>query len=379
MTTGDPNVYPASFPTLSDLVIPTGSNIQVPLEALANRTEYLKSHLGQIAALTFQTSVGTSNSFNVLKYSEALQRWFGCAATPVDYLASTQQLLVWPAVTDVPGPQLTGVAIWDFDVDDAGNLVAVEQLIDNVKRRTAGGVWSRNGTEGESTAEPNVIWEPVTGNWILAFTSTTAQWVRTSTDLFVTWTNRTAPAFPVAARVTLGHNGAGRVVAQAFSGTDTLFSFSDDGGVTWSAPTTHALGFTYATAGARHHPRPVFNGKSWVAVGMNNTTGVCRVFTSPDGVTWSVAASYTSLAICNIAALGGIVIGCALNGANAALSGGIVYSADDGATWRRGEGTFNFSSTAPRGVANTSSRFVLLANQRIFPGEGFMNGGGLVT
>lgn len=374
---GDSNSYPASLPLLSDGVPPAAVQTNVPLEALADRTAYLKAHLGQIAALTFNTVAPTTPvTFDVLKHSDVLGRWFGLSVGATELLTSTQQMLVWPAVTDVPVPQRLGAVMWDFDLDSSGNMLVVSQTIDNITKRTAAGTWSNAISDGNTTAEPNIIWEPVSGNWILAYSTGAVLWTQTSGNLWTTRTTRTSPTFPGAARVTMGHNGAGRVVMQGFSGTNTYFSYSDDGGVTWSAPTTLALGFTYSSTG-RHNPRPVFNGKAWVAVAMNTTTGVSRVFTSPDGATWSIGSSFTSTAICNIAGLGGIVLGSTIRPGG--TNGGIVHSSDDGATFRRGEGTYIPSGAAPRGVIATASRFVILSTNQVYPGIGFLEGGGLVT
>jgi hypothetical protein len=263
-------------------------------------------------------------------------------------------------------------------MDSAGNLLTVSQIIDNITKRTAAGVWSNPTSDGNTTAEPNILWEPVSGNWILAYTTGAVLWTQTSGNTWATRTTRTSPTFPGAARVTMAHNGAGRVVMQGFNGTNTYFSYSDDGGVTWSAPTTLALGFTYSNTSGTHHPRPVFNGNAWVAVGMNQTTGVTRVFTSPDGVTWSIGPSFTSTAINHIVGLGGIVVGTTIN-TGGVTSASIVFSADNGATWRKTEGTYVFGGLQPLGVAATSSRFILLASNRILPGIGFFEGGGLVT
>lgn len=388
MTTGDPNVYPASFPTLSDLTIPTGSNIQVPIEALADRTAYLKAHVGAVAALTFNTvAMTTPTTFNDLKYSDALSRWFGLG-TSLDEILTSQQLLVWPVSTDIPVPQRTSNVVGAFDLDTAGNMLAVCNLIDTITKRTAAGVWSivAGGGEGDATAEPALLFEPVSGAWVLAFqTGGGSVIIRTSTNLFTTHTNRTAPAgLPATAKVSLGHNGAGRIVLQGFNGSNTYFSHSDDGGATWSSVQTLALGVTYDPAGTVgvKHPQPTWNGNAWVAVGGNMPSGLSRVFTSPDGATWAIGPSFTSVGIRRIAGLGGLVVGSTL-GPTATSNGLIVFSADNGATWRRTEGAYVLAaggSGPPRGVVATASRFIVLsASNQVFPGVGFLEGGGLVT
>ncbi len=376
---GDPDAFPLDLPLPDDSAAPTAAEVNPFLEGLADRTAYLRKRLGQIGALTFHTDILTTPAtFDVVRYCDATQKWHGMSSIAADYFVSTQQLLVWPGTTEIPAPQQTGDVPWDFDIDADGNAVLIDHLIDTTRSRTAAGVWALSFGDGDATSHPAILWEPVTGNWIIAFQVAGAEIiVRTSTDLGVTHTNRTEPTFTASSEVTMGTDGAGRVVMQAHGGTATQFSYSDDGGVTWSAPTTHALGFTYAAAGGRH-PRPVFNGSAWVAVGMNSTTGVTRVFKSSDGITWTTAASLASLAVAHIAGIGGVVMGTIFS-ATTALNGGIVVSADDGVTWRKGEGVYSFSSVTPRDVAATDSRFIILANGRIFPGVGFGEGGEVVT
>ncbi len=377
---GDSSAFPASFTVPDDGDVQDASSVNVGFEALADRTAYLRTRLGQIAALTFHTDVDTgAATFGVVKYSDATQKWHALGDTVNDYFESTQKILEWPGTSEIPAPQLTANVAWDFDIDAAGNAVLVDQLEDNTRSRTAAGAWTLNVGTGAVTIAPCILYEPVSGNWVLASQVGAEIKVRTSTNLFASYTDRTEPTFNVLGIVTgMAHNGAGRIVMQSIQGTNVQFSYSDDGGVTWSAPSTHALGFTYAIAAGVRFPRPVFVGSKWVAVGVNNTTGVTRVFNSADGITWTAVADLASVALSHIAGIGGIVVGLTTS-TTSALSGGIVVSQDDGATWRKCEGTFVFSATHPRDVAVTDSRFIILASGRIFPGIGFGEGGDAVT
>ncbi len=330
---------------------------------------------GAIPALTFRTNFA-AGYFNVIRYCSAFNTWFACDGEfTADYVRVHDDLwehdgTAWTGATNVSIGATTGDYVWDMDVNQAnGTLVVADNSTASKRVRTSDGTWTYIGPGGYDAQKPNIIYEPVSGNWIYAAQTTTPSILVQTSPTGVTWTDRTAPTFPAAAYVTLGHNGVGRVVMQAFDGATSYFSYSDDGGVTWSAPQTFPLGLTHAVLTGEHNPRPTWTGEHWVAIGLS-ATATC-IMVSVDGITWTLGNYLSGTAIKSIAAIGGVIAG-------VSMTGRLVFSLD-GATWRYGEGAYNDGVAAPRGIHAVGNRFIIVGWGYIWPGDGFGESGFILT
>lgn len=369
---GNPASYPTAFPLLSDGTPPAAAQTNVPIEALGDRTANLKARVDEISvtpALGFVAQVTLATVVDCMKYDAFSRKWMGLNAQVNDMFLRTTNPAVWSTVTEISGGALTTRPCWDFDIDPAGNVLVVDDQIDGTKACTAAGVWTKvTGAIGNDPVKPNLVYDPVSTLWCVAFRNSGSgvPRVRTSTNRGTSWTIRTTPVgIPTPSEITLGTNKTGRIVMQAFSGTNGYFAYSDDGGVTWSAATTHALGFT-AVSPTYYNAKPIWNGTHWLAK-FNDATG-CKVFSSPDGATWTAVATLANTPIRSIAALGALWCGIT-------TASDIVYSTDAGVTWR-GADTRAFSAHS---VYSNHLRFIATGGSFCYIGPGIGRGGAVLA
>lgn len=367
---GNPASFPTAFPLLSDGTPPAAVHTNTPLEALGDRTANLKART-DVASITpvlgFTTQITLATVVDCMKYDAFSRKWMGLNAQVNDMFLRTTNPAVWSTVTEISAGALTTQKCFDFDVDDAGNVLVVDDAIDGTKACTAAGVWTKvTGAMGNDPTKPSLVYDPVAALWCVAFKDGANLRVKTSANRGTTWTARTMPTgFGASSYLTLGTNKTGRIVMQGFTGTNGYFAYSDDGGVTWSAGTTHALGFTAVTP-TYYNARPIWNGTHWLAK-FNDAAG-CKVFSSPDGATWTAVATLTATPIRTIAALG--ALWCGLT-----TTSDIVYSADAGVTWR-GADTRAFSAI---GIYSNHLRFIATGSSFLYVGPGIGTGGAVLT
>ena len=316
-----------------------------------DRLNELVNFTGQQAALNFRPA--STCTGDLAKYRAGT--WYFSSKGTADLFFRSNDLLSINSVTELPAPAKTTFVQADFDVDPSGNIVIVDESQDQMKHYTAGTTtWAKFTVAGNTLVKPSLVYAVTAGLWCVAGPLTTGGGpinVRTSANR-TTWTSRTPPTgfsgVLANAGVSLGHDGAGVIVMQLVKGTDVTFSRSTDGGITWGAPQTLALGFTGANPG--YWPRPIWNGSYWLA---HVTDGVnaTKIYKSTDGAAWSQVASFTATRFRSIAAMGELWL--ALTGATS----GIHVSTDGGATWRK------FDLAIPGDtVASNAIRFLVLHN-----------------
>ena len=161
----------------------------------------------------------------------------------------------------------------------------------------------------------------------------------------------------------------GRIVMQGVVGTNVQFSKSDDGGVTWSAPVTIALGFTWAAN--QNNPKPVWTGSRWVAIATDRTTKT-RVFSSTDGVTWT--SVLLNSAFGNIQCAGELLLM-----TSTLANGSMAFSTDGGATWRWSDVVLPLSDVTIW-VAFNGQRFAIFGtSSKVYVGHAIGSGVSAVT
>lgn len=345
----------------------------VPSGRFARRRGASLDWTGQGPALTFHTEVAQVNVY-ALKYSQALRKWLFCGG--IDGFERTSDILLWPGATEIPSPQRCTCEAYDFDVDPAGNIVVVPDGIDAIQECSAAGTWALHTTVhgGTAYASPNVVFDVFSGRWItISKLVGNAPLTYSSTDR-ATWTQLIAPpAFTASSIATIGSGSttlAGNLVAQGFTfgGTNVQFSHSVDGGTTWSAPQTFALGF--ALGNPWRYPKPIWNGSYWLAVAFSGGTA-SKVFKSTDGATWTNVATFANTAICSIAAIGELWLG-------ATPQGEQLVSTDGGTTWKYSDRKISTGGPALGLVVTNGQRFVITSQAKVYPG-GTAFGSGLAV
>lgn len=294
----------------------------------------LYDYLGQLVLLSFQrlTIAGSMPTVGPIKYCAATNMWH--ASTD----KRTQDLFSWS--TTGGGAGVTNPD-GNFDLDTPGNIVTAGSGATNGVKVAEfdGTAWTTHATAfGTAYVRPDVVYDPVSTNWIVAGkkNGVLALQVHTSTDR-ATWTAQTAPTVPDdgnGPNATLATDGLGNIVMQSFkssipsiAGGSVSFSKSTDGGVTWSTADTHVNAFPAGSSNLVF-PKPIWTGSVWLAVEFNDAGGGgTLVYSSADGLTFSLVATLTSV-ITSIAAHGSLIAGIT-------LAGKVVFSIDSGVTWRQ--------------------------------------------
>jgi hypothetical protein len=275
-----------------------------------------------------------------VKYDAISNEWYGVNATNDTFtragFVGFSGFENWVTTTELTGGLTSGHVVWDFAPGNASDIFAVSDG-SNKSWIYAAGVWTKVSLAVigvSSYTKPNVSFEPVSGNWI-CFTGTGAgtELLFTTPD-GLTGTSRTLPTGFNASNtnVTVGVDGLGNAVAVNFDGTNIRFSYSTDGGVTWSASTSAALGFASGGFGAQgRFCTPIWNGSMWMVVATKSTFSQSAVYVSNDGVTWTLQSSQggAAVALQNLKNIGDLWV--ATNTAGNLL----LFSVDSGVTWHK--------------------------------------------
>lgn len=330
--------------------------------------------------VNFPVSATTSGLMSIVLYDKNKQTWAGIGGQ--DFFVKTKDPYVWAASTEISGGALLAgnYETYDFDVAPDGSIVIANRdtmsVDDAYQERNGAGAWTKQiGNLGAGSYFPNVRYAVTAAKWCwVARDEADHPAVWTSTNR-IAWTSRTAPTGlpdPDAAIIlTVAADGASVLIMQAYSGTNTYFSKSTDGGVTWSAAVTKALGFTPS---GTYRSRPVWNGSYWLAHAVNTSTHKTRVFKSTDGLTWTQVADLANVGLVQIAALGELWM--ALSDASDAQ---VLVSTDAGTTWKFTDRAFA-SATKPIRVVSSDNRFLCAGvNSVCFPGFGAGKGGTAAT
>ncbi|HEY2369954.1 MAG TPA: sialidase family protein, partial [Polyangiaceae bacterium] len=263
--------------------------------------------------------------------------WWATASSTNDTVAVSKDFgHTWTDVT----PGASGIALQSVAVDLAGNVVCVGHSSDLYEFNASTSTWTHRAGAFASPTLSEVAFEPVNGLWI-AYENTGFAFmkVHTSTDR-ATWTDQ-GSHLPAA----LGGDGVhfyqprlgvggGRIVVAILqnAGTVAVSGCAGTDPTTWTTAATITPTITSPTAVS--DPVYVASVATWflAIVGSGASHAATEVWKSTDGgATWTKAATLggttRAIALVQLAVLDRLVTG--LDSA-----GVVVYSLDDGATWK---------------------------------------------
>lgn len=289
---------------------------------------------GQMMAMNLgqQASVTSAGS---IAWSDVEQAWYASFAAASGFLVRSQDNgRTFPNLSLAVSKQTQ-----DLGFDTAGNCVTVasDGTIQDAPFVAFGTslVFTNRGVKCAYTAgaPSQVLYEPSNALWCVIGDSSTAVSMFTSPDR-VTWTAR---ALPATWNLTGGVGGMGvgnglLVAVAPATGTTFRTIRSSNGGVTWTNDqviTTPSGTITTLTT----RPMPVWSATDalwYVALNTGISPRKTFVYSSPDAITWTLAASLIANDCCfvSVQTIGSIVIG--VND-----DGRIFCSMNQGANWFR--------------------------------------------
>lgn len=313
------------------------SNAQASKDVLDEQVTYT----GQMHAMNWQRH-SIVNSFTVrgAAYNPVDRRWYVIG----DNISGTSQVrssFTW-------GKTWTDTYVDAVDagedcraLDYAANGDMVVTTTGRYVFMRLAGTWSRQDVHASAigTSLTCCAHDPIRGLYVAAagvVGAAAAPLVRTSSN-GTSWTIRTSP-FAVSGDGPMTmhcRKDTGRIVWVTLNGSSTglLISYSDDGGVTWSSQVTISAGFIAWTTLALHYNPTT---QKWMIIIGNTSTGA-RVYVSSDnGATWSLQLTLATAGLGRgLASFGRMWVTLSAETVFSVSNTQVVYSLDDGATWKR--------------------------------------------
>jgi len=337
--------FPVEFPEIDDSTPEEAAEWNPALEALANRTKWLKLKILPIPALNWHKAVTTNFNQTRGVYSEVEQTWYIVGDDPGTDQFERSQDSALNNFEDLSGA--LGGAIPCYDVacnQTTGDLVIVNKSSRNVYlgvfagygSLSSGGNWT-NGANMIAVAAgaPVVDWDEISGNFITVYRNGASGFHAEHWAAGPTFTP--AASIPAAWTAYTGSNNAeigcsrgqpvGTTLACFYDATGSVQKLnvmrSTDGGTNWTnhqiAPPLDLLLVS----------KPAFNkeAKRWYVAGSSSLPRVYIYESTDDGVTWAIVATINGWECHGIVASGELLV---LLGKDQRIA----YSVDRGVTWR---------------------------------------------
>lgn len=332
---GNPDNFPANFPLISDVAPPAGSDLNVPLEALGDRTanldarvtpvEVLAGFLRSAAALNWKPVVQISDAISCAAWDNFRRRW--TVAGNAIFTTANEGYNV-----DAAGLALGGARAQNIAVDHTTGNVVVATNGRNVARLNAS-AWALVDVRGAAATERAVVarsstsffWFGQDGQIRKSSTGASGTWALVQTLAGGTHTTRSIAV----------NRTTGTVIASVFDPSTglTKFARSIDDGVSWTAGTTPILVFPLpeSRVSSRLSVATKASGQVWMLSTASDSRSDVHISTN-DGLTWTRVFASTTTRVCGqaFAPHGNDGVWVAAD----AGSQQMIYSADDGATWR---------------------------------------------
>jgi len=320
---------------VDDSTVPTGAEINVPVETLADRDKWLRQAINRLQAVNFpihpdQSSIG---EMKAAVYDPKYRKWHVCGATG-NVRTSQNHGLMWSGISEVAGVA-SGEDCVAIDVDPNGNAVVATDAAYVFEKTASTDVWTRPAVSLVSPSNAQVVHDPVHSKWVLFAMSAGSPAILTSTNR-TSWSAGTAPSsFGTTTRHNMRCNKtSGRIVliAQATGGTTIKIRTSDDAGTTWTTRSDVSCGIGPVDNVALVRDTNAAN--RWLLI-VNRTTGAwnSEVWESTDdGATFTRICQFFTNAMyrcapCGDSTLVGITLSPSIN------RNEVIYSLDGGVTW----------------------------------------------
>lgn len=315
--------------------------------------DQLTSYVGQANPLNWKNPVANplDGDSHVGIYEPVRRRWLiaGEGTTTEDVRASYDNGQTWSGGSLVSSVGLNPPAICKHMASDAAGNAVIGSDAAYIFMLSVSDVPQRINVFLGNTENIRVAYAPTADLFVASTYDALSTFLKTSADQGATWTDRsgTLPAqwgdwstYAGLTRLLFVSNGSTRLVCvgQGYangigpSGVGTCRAMtSDDGGITWtdrgtfattiSSPTRQDLAWNETTA------------EYMYTIGEGSGTPTGEVWTSPDGITWTKQATFTSASVTHVAQNGNQWVGVA-SYYEYDDQAEVVYSNDDGVTWR---------------------------------------------
>lgn len=269
-------------------------SVNPALQALANRTKFLRAALLPAAVLNLRAAVSTTTQMLrglYLSGGQILPLWLAISATSNDLKQSFDGGASWSAFAPAP----TAGVLLDIASDVAAkpNLVAVAANGGGLATYSfTTGTWSFATLEAAFQFDNAcVTYDATSGLWCVVYRRTSGTLVKawTSPDRAV-WTQRTLPAAFTGAlpsAVPLSATGGGTtLVANVAASGNVDVAYSTDGGITWGST-------SFATFAGATIVRPVYGNGAFMVLAYDAANRT-QVWTSPTGATWTKVQEFAT-------------------------------------------------------------------------------------
>lgn len=366
---GNPNNYPEDYTIPDDADPPTAAAVNVALEALGDRTAYLKSGHDALSARTGQLEEdvdlsvlnlqvafpGVADAFRAAVYNPVDLRWYivGGVGGTAEVRASHDWGKSWSTDSLIDSVD-DGEECWDADYASNGDMIVATDTPKVFMRLS--GSWSVQTAFSSAASVPaGAVYDHVNGNWLVVSGTATGTILAATSANGATWSQSTIEGGGGFARPRLHmRRDTCRIVISYIktAGVDyTLITrYSDDGGASWSTPAEYPLpggpspGLSFG--GAIHYNPTTDRWLLFVTAPLNYT----RIYESADnGANWTLKASLTDVHFSgrSFGAIGELWIAQGLkNGVGVYL----YYSLDGGETWRCTPQGFDTGASDGQGV-----------------------------
>lgn len=371
-----------SIALVDDSTVPSGSNLNVPFESLADRTAWLRSLLetvrdlvSQVQAINFpthpeQSSVG---EMKAAAYDPVYRRWYVVGATE-NVRASDDWGLSWPASSEIASVA-ADENCHGLDIDGSGNVVVATSAEFVFSKVASTGVWTKVdlGAWIDPPGVLQVAYDPIHTQWCVAGVNTGAGTFVTLTSANRTsWSASTAPSsFTNMTNLDMRCNKtSGRLVlvGQTTSSNTIKVRTSDDGGETWTSRSDITVG---AVPDYVALIRDTNVANRWLLI-TSRTSGSWNsdVWASTDdGVTFTRICQLAFNALFRCAPVGSMLVGVCQNPTLNRFES--VFSLDGGATWHpsgfRLAGTMRGAFPGANGAAIVTSSDIFLSHRAGVP------------
>lgn len=338
---GDPDFFPTDYTIPDDADPPTASAFNVAIEALGDRTAWLKTNGNALLPpLNWHATVAGSQNYRACHYSKALRTWFAVGDVE-NVRRSVDGGASWESSSMVETEGANEDCV-DVAGSSAAILVATKTRYAFLIEYSSGSI-SRSKVDvygaAITPARACVAYDPIRSKWIwftaqgpvvsLKHSTDGAVWANAASAPPSNWGGHTDHFAPV-----LGCNpNTGRLVAIAKgAGTENGVATSDNGGVSWTVrASVHdavILRDTYARSlwfSAEEN--------AWILAlgGVYGSTLSGKVYRSTDdGISWTERWSSANRTIWSVKTIGKRWHALAMS----PTSQDLVYSDDQGTTWR---------------------------------------------